>query len=90
MAREQRKPPPDLQGEGNYDAARRYRRDVEEFVANHDTEALARQAQPKSPEEARALESAEASGRSRARVRKRNAATATTAQPIQKKGRTVA
>jgi len=89
MARERRKPP-DLQGEGNYDAARRYRRGVEEFVGSHDTEALARQAQPKSPEEARALESAEASGRSRARVRKRNADTTTAAQPVQKKGRTVA
>jgi len=62
--------PPKVQGEGDYDAARRYRRDVEQFVDESDTEGLARAAEPQSPEEARALESAEAIGRSRARGRK--------------------
>jgi hypothetical protein len=65
--------PPRVQGEGDYEAARRYRRDVEEFVEENDTAELARAAQPQSPEEARALESAEAIGRSRARGRKRRA-----------------
>lgn len=31
-------------GEGDYKAARRYRKDVEGFVESHDTEALAKQA----------------------------------------------
>jgi hypothetical protein len=70
MARNE-KQPPKVQGEGDYDAARRYRRDVEEFVEENDTAELARAAQPQSPEEARALESAEAIGRSRARGHKR-------------------
>lgn len=65
------KRPPKVQGEGDYDAARRYRRDVEEFVEESDMEGLARAAEPQSPEEARALESAEAIGRSRARGNKK-------------------
>ena len=74
MAHDEKQPgkqPPKVQGEGDYDAARRYRRDVEEFVDENDTAELARAAQPQSPEEARALESAEAIGRSRARGGKR-------------------
>lgn len=77
------KRPPKVQGEGDYDAARRHRRDVEEFVDASDTEGLARAAEPQSPQEARALESAEAIGRARARGNKpsRVAGTADTSKP---------
>jgi hypothetical protein len=59
------KPGSKVQGEGDYDAARRHRRDVERFVQQNDTEELARDAQPDSPAEADELEKAEAEGRSR-------------------------
>lgn len=86
MTRARKPPSTRVQGEGDYDAARRYRRDVEEFVDGNDTEELARAAQPQSPEEARALESAEAIGRSRARGRRPRTGGAATAAP--KKDRT--
>jgi hypothetical protein len=59
------KPGPKVQGEGDYEAARRHRQDVERFVRQNDTEELAREAQPESPDEADELEKAEAEGRSR-------------------------
>jgi len=62
-----KKDAPKVQGEGDYDAARRHRRDVENFVRQNDTEELAREAQPESPAEAVELEKAEAEGRSRSR-----------------------
>jgi len=58
---------PKVQGEGDYDAARRYRRDVEQFVAENDTEELARDAQPTSRAEADELAKAEAEGLARSR-----------------------
>jgi hypothetical protein len=42
-----------VQGEGDYDAARRYREQVTDFVRRSDIDALAREAQPLSPREAR-------------------------------------
>lgn len=60
-------PSGDLQGEGNYDAARRHREAAEGFVKNHDVEQAAREAEPKGRDEAQQLEDAEAQGRSRAR-----------------------
>jgi hypothetical protein len=56
-----------VQGEGNYDAARRYRDKVTEFVNRSDVEELARNAQPLSPREARdnALAEERARGRSK-------------------------
>jgi hypothetical protein len=59
------KPGSKVQGEGDYDAARRHRRDVERFVQENDTEELAREAEPDSRAEADELEEAEAEGRSR-------------------------
>ena len=61
---------PQIQGEGDYESARRYRRDVEKFVDEHDTEELAREAEPDSEAEARELERAERAGRSRSKVQK--------------------
>ncbi|MBV8975278.1 MAG: hypothetical protein JOY74_09155 [Sinobacteraceae bacterium] len=56
-----------IQGEGDYRAAREYREDVREFLERTDVEKAAREAAPRSPQEARELEEAEATGRSRAR-----------------------
>jgi hypothetical protein len=60
-----------IQGEGDYDAARRYRRDVEGFVATADIERAARAAAPHNRKEAADMAAAEAAGRSRARGTKR-------------------
>ena len=56
---------PKVQGEGDYDAARRHRRDVERFVQQNDTEKLARAAKPETKAESEELEKAEAEGRAR-------------------------
>jgi len=58
---------PHIQGEGDYEAARRHRKGAEEFAAEHDTEGLARDAEPSSDEEARELRDAEQKGRARAK-----------------------
>jgi hypothetical protein len=67
MKSKDKKRAPKVQGEGDYDAARRHRRDVERFVRQNDTEELAREAKPASPDQAAELEQAEAEGRSRSR-----------------------
>jgi hypothetical protein len=54
-------------GEGNYKATRQYNEDLKEHVQNHDIEKEARDAAPRSPEEAREMEEAEQIGKSRAR-----------------------
>ena len=59
-----------VQGEGDYQSARRYRRDVEEFVARSDIEELARDAAPASEAEHREMIEAEREGRARAKGRK--------------------
>jgi hypothetical protein len=56
---------PRIQGEGDYDAARQHRKRVEKFAAEHDTERLAREAEPASEQEERELRDAEREGRSR-------------------------
>ena len=64
---------PRVQGEGDYRAARRHRRDVQEFVAEHDEddiEELARDAAPRSQAEQRDMLEAEREGRARAKGRK--------------------
>ena len=61
------KPGSKVQGEGDYDAARRYRQDVERFVQHNDTEKLAREAKPETRADAEDLEKAEAKGRARKR-----------------------
>ena len=54
-------------GEGNYKATRQYNEGLQEHVQNHDIEKEARDAAPKSPQEAREMEEAESIGKSRAR-----------------------
>jgi len=59
---------PKIQGEGDYESARRYRKDVEQFVAENDTEELAREAAPHSEQEAAEMLEAERQGRSRSKA----------------------
>ena len=64
---------PGVQGEGDYRSARRHRRDLEEFVAENDENAieeLARDAAPRSEAEQREMLEAEREGRARAKGRK--------------------
>jgi len=56
-----------VQGEGDYEASRRYRQRVEKFVATSDVGGAARRAAPKSRAEAESLRAAEAAGRRRAK-----------------------
>lgn len=56
-----------VQGEGDYRAARRHRRKLQQFVATSDTEQLAREAAPRSEGEQKAMLDAERDGRARAK-----------------------
>jgi hypothetical protein len=56
-----------LQGEGDYDAARRYREKVTDFVKRSNVEELAHQGQPLSPREARDFALAEEQARARSK-----------------------
>jgi hypothetical protein len=58
---------PEMQGEGNYTAARRHRESVEHFVESGQVEAAADAAAPSDSEEAEELHDAEEIGRSKAR-----------------------
>jgi hypothetical protein len=67
-----------VQGEGDYEAAKRYRERSEEYVANNDIEKAALRAAPESKAEAEDLKAAEAAGKKRAKgedpaIRKREA-----------------
>jgi hypothetical protein len=55
---------PNIQGEGDYEATRRFDKDTERFLKNADVPELAKRAAPKSKEEAAELEKAEQIGRS--------------------------
>jgi hypothetical protein len=55
---------PNIQGEGDYEATRRFDKDAERFLKNADVPELAKRAAPKSKEEAAELEKAEQIGRS--------------------------
>jgi hypothetical protein len=57
-----------IQGEGDYEATRRYRKRTEDFVNNHDVEKEAASAAPGNEAEAKELESAEEAGKSRAKA----------------------
>jgi hypothetical protein len=57
----------DIQGEGNYRAARRYRDSAEEFVESGRVKRAARKAGQVSEQERREMERAEQRGRSRAK-----------------------
>jgi bacterioferritin len=63
-----RKPAARVQGEGDYDATRRYLKDVESFVHTADIERAARAAAPRNRREAAEMAAAEAAGRARAQV----------------------
>jgi hypothetical protein len=56
-----------IQGEGNYEAARRYDEKLRDHVQNHDIEREARDAEPASAGEEREMEQAEELGKSRAK-----------------------
>jgi hypothetical protein len=58
---------PNVQGEGDYEAARRYREDVKEFLDKDEVAKAAHDAAPKSPDEQREMEEAERAGRSRSK-----------------------
>jgi hypothetical protein len=58
---------PKVQGEGDYEATRRYRKRTEQFLENNDVEQVAEQAAPEDADEAEELESAEQAGKSRAK-----------------------
>jgi hypothetical protein len=57
-----------VQGEGDYDAARRYRSKIENYVRTADIEGAARAAAPRNKREAAERAAAEAAGRSHATV----------------------
>lgn len=56
-----------VQGEGDYEAARRYDEKLRDHVENHDIEREARDAEPKSQGEEREMEQAEQAGKRRAK-----------------------
>ncbi len=58
---------PKVQGEGDYEAARRYRKRQEEYLENNDVEKAAVRAAPETPAEAEELEDAEQAGKDRAK-----------------------
>ena len=61
---------PDVQGEGDYDAARRYRKEVKDYVDSADIDKAAHAAAPKSPDEQREMDEAEREGRSHSKAGK--------------------
>jgi hypothetical protein len=56
-----------VQGEGDYEATRRYRKRTEQYLGSHDVEKEARRAAPKSRKEAQSMAAAEAAGKKRAK-----------------------
>ena len=52
-----------VQGEGDYEAARRFDKASADFVKSHDVDKLARSAAPKSPADAQSMREAEREGR---------------------------
>jgi hypothetical protein len=56
-----------VQGEGDYEASRRYRKRTTEYLQNNDVEKAAVRAAPRSPAEAEELKAAEAAGKKRAK-----------------------
>jgi hypothetical protein len=56
-----------VQGEGDYEASRRYRKRTAEYLQNNDVEKAAVRAAPQSPAEAKELKAAEAAGKKRAK-----------------------
>jgi hypothetical protein len=56
-----------VQGEGDYEATRRYRKRTDEYLNNNDVEKAALRAAPTSAKEAEDLKAAEAAGKRRAK-----------------------
>jgi hypothetical protein len=56
-----------VQGEGDYEATRRYRKRTQTYLENNDVEKAAIRAAPRSRQEAQELEAAEAAGKRRAK-----------------------
>jgi len=56
-----------VQGEGDYEATRRYRKRTEAYLNNNDVAKAAARAKPRSRAEAKELEAAEAAGKKRAK-----------------------
>ena len=54
-------------GEGNYKATKDYNKGLKDHVEHHDIEKEARDAEPRSEQEAREMEEAERAGRSRSK-----------------------
>lgn len=58
---------PAVQGEGDYEAAHRYRDEVKDFLAHSDIEQLAHEAAPESAKQERELALAEEAGKARSK-----------------------
>ena len=56
-----------VQGEGDYESARRFNEKSRKFVKTHDVGKLGREAEPDSDEEENEMEDAEEEGKSRAK-----------------------
>jgi len=61
---------PNNQGEGDYEAARRYRKEVKDFVDKADIDKAAQEAAPHSPDEQREMDEAERTGRAHSKAGK--------------------
>ena len=59
---------PKVQGEGDYDAAHRYRKEVQDFVESADIDKAAHEAAPKSSDEQREMAEAERAGRAHSKA----------------------
>ena len=57
-----------VQGEGDYEATRRYRKRTEEYLNNNDVGKAAARARPRTRAEAQELKAAEAAGKKRAKA----------------------
>jgi hypothetical protein len=56
-----------VQGEGDYEATRRYRKRTEQYMNTHDVQQDARRAAPRSRKEAQSMADAETAGKRRAK-----------------------
>jgi hypothetical protein len=56
-----------VQGEGDYEATRRYRKRTDEYLKNNDVDKAAIRAAPTTKQEAESLQAAEAAGKRRAK-----------------------
>ena len=57
-----------IQGEGDYEAAQRYRKEVDDYLKSADVDKAAHEAAPKSPDEQREMFDAERAGRAHSKA----------------------